>query len=346
MLRMLPPELRGLVPPNPVEPAVWPYLAGVLWGLLGAAASVFLDFRGLRSQVEGVLRFLTAILRHPEVVLELGGLCLRWFGGLWQSFAGIWDLASTAVPSTREGWYDRGKAAGNFLGTILLIALTLYLGVPAAMARIAPALTRVVATVKVEHAVAVKGFENTLAAGRQMRGLPPLTVPELVGAGGPLARVDQSLRRVGSRALSGQEKATLGLLLSKARKPSAKGGKDAGRTGPEPGKDIYSTLETRTVPQAVSGIKRYGYENVKVRTREAAERVFFEIWGALGFSDTSGLRGGTELREAGFSKRREYHWDDKPLKETGEFHHGGPHLQVHDERGTRFRIFWEKPKTP
>ncbi|SEL69302.1 RHS repeat-associated core domain-containing protein [Chitinophaga rupis] len=89
-----------------------------------------------------------------------------------------------------------------------------------------------------------------------------------------------------------------------------------------------------------------GTRDVVVKTRAEAEELYLGLYHGKGFKNTTGMTA-TEAKRF-FGKKGTYHWDDA-VDEAGDLiNHGAnnphaamKHLQVHDERGIVYRIFFE-----
>jgi hypothetical protein len=91
---------------------------------------------------------------------------------------------------------------------------------------------------------------------------------------------------------------------------------------------------SKRVEEAASALQR-GIKEVTVRGRDEAGELFLGIFHGKGFTNTTGMTGKQVRQAFPGGKRGTFHWD---LLDTQ--HGGRPHLQVHDEAGSIFRIFF------
>lgn len=102
---------------------------------------------------------------------------------------------------------------------------------------------------------------------------------------------------------------------------------------------------TKTVAHAAKALNK-GAREVVVKTRAEAEELFAGLYLGRGFRNTTGMSG---VEAKGFfGKAGTYHWDDAVDASgrvvghgAGNAHGAMPHLQVHDEHGAVFRIFFQ-----
>jgi len=108
------------------------------------------------------------------------------------------------------------------------------------------------------------------------------------------------------------------------------GGGGTGIVGKGPRRIPWSS---KSVSTAADQIRR-GPANVTVSGRDEAGELFLGIFHGRKYRDTTGMSA-TEVKERFGTKAGTYHWDVLDTE-----HGGRPHLQIHDDLGRVFRIFY------
>jgi len=100
----------------------------------------------------------------------------------------------------------------------------------------------------------------------------------------------------------------------------------------------------KLIPWSSLGLQKVATQMIKngpgdyvVKNKEEAEELYLYLFHGKGFTNTTGMNG-KQVKEFFGSKNSTYHWDLTP---TPGSKHGTPHLQIHDDSGQIFRIFFD-----